>query len=100
AQADFSSIENSLQMYRLDNSHYPSTEQGLEALMREPSGSPQPRNWRGPYLRSPPRDPWSNMYQYVNHDSNRVEIISFGADGQPGGSGDNADLSSLEDSAD
>ncbi|TGG95637.1 type II secretion system protein GspG [Natronospirillum operosum] len=96
-QADFNTIENALQMYRLENSHYPSTEQGLDALMNEPSGSPAPRNWRGPYLRSAPRDPWGNDYDYVNHGNNRIEIISYGADGQPGGEGDDADLSSLDD---
>lgn len=100
ARADFNSIENALQMYRLDNSHYPSTDQGIDALMSEPSGSPQPRNWRGPYLRSAPRDPWGNTYEYVNHGGNRIEIISYGADGQPGGSGDDADLSSLDNSSD
>lgn len=96
-RADFNSIENALQMYRLDNGHFPSNEQGLEALMSEPSGSPSPRSWRGPYLRSVPRDPWGNDYDYVNHGSNRVEIISYGANGQPGGDGFDADLSSLED---
>lgn len=96
-RADFNTIENALQMYRLENSHYPSNEQGLDALMNEPSGSPTPRNWRGPYLRSAPRDPWGNDYDYVNHGDNRIEIISYGADGQPGGEGDNADISSLDD---
>lgn len=95
-QADFNTLENSLQMYRLDNGHFPGTEQGLDALMAEPSGSPEPRNWRGPYLRSAPTDPWDNPYQYVNHGSNEVEIISYGADGQPGGQGDNAEISSLD----
>ena len=97
AQADFSTLENALQMYRLDNSHYPSTEQGLDALMSRPSGSPEPRNWRGPYVRSAPVDPWGNPYQYVNHGNNEIEIISYGADGQPGGDGDNAELSSRDD---
>ncbi len=96
-QADFNTIENALQMYRLDNSHYPSNEQGLDALLNEPAGSPEPRNWRGPYLRSAPRDPWGNDYDYVNHGSNRVEIISYGANGQPGGEGDDADISSLDE---
>ncbi|MCH8551037.1 MAG: type II secretion system major pseudopilin GspG [Natronospirillum sp.] len=96
-RADFNSVENALQMYRLDNGHFPSNEQGLDALMSEPSGSPTPRNWRGPYLRSVPRDPWGNDYDYVNHGSNRVEIISYGANGQPGGDGFDADLSSLDD---
>ena len=95
AQADFATLENALQMHRLDNGHYPSTEQGLDALMAEPSGTPEPRNWRGPYLRSAPEDPWGNLYQYVNHGGNEIEIISYGADGQPGGEGDDAELSSL-----
>lgn len=94
-RADFTSIENALATYRLDNQNYPSTEQGIEALMSQPGGSPVPRNWRGPYLRRAPLDPWGNPYVYVNHGGNQIEIISYGADGQPGGSGDDADLSSL-----
>ncbi|WLD56651.1 type II secretion system major pseudopilin GspG [Salinispirillum sp. LH 10-3-1] len=96
ARADFNSIQNALEIYRLDNQSLPSTEQGLDALMSQPAGSPPARNWRGPYLRSQPKDPWGNPYVYVNHGSNRIEIISYGADGQPGGTGDDADLSSLD----
>ncbi|MFC3852999.1 type II secretion system major pseudopilin GspG [Salinispirillum marinum] len=98
ARADFTSIENALTTYRLDNQNYPSTEQGIDALMSQPGGSPVPRNWRGPYLRRAPIDPWGNPYVYINQGSNQIEIISYGADGQPGGAGDDADLSSLGDS--
>jgi general secretion pathway protein G len=94
AIADISTIDNALQLYRLDNGVFPSTQQGLSALLTPPTGQPQARNWRGPYLRNQPIDPWGNPYQYVNHDGQTVEIISLGADGQPGGTGDAADISS------
>ena len=62
-----SNIANALDLYRLDNSHYPSTQQGLEALVSKPSGSPEPKNWNADgYLKGVPEDPWGNQYQYVS----------------------------------
>jgi general secretion pathway protein G len=93
AATDIKTIENALEIYRLQNSHYPSTDQGLEALVEKPSGSPEPKNWRGPYLKITPTDPWGVDYGYIN-DGNAPEIISYGADGLEGGEGINADISS------
>lgn len=93
AQTDIRTLENALETYRLHNSHYPSTDQGLEALVSQPSGSPQANNWRGPYVRQTPSDPWGNPYAYIA-ESNGYEIISYGADGQAGGSDINQDISS------
>lgn len=95
ALADISTIENALQLYRLDNGVYPTTQQGLAALTSPPNAAPQPRQWLGPYLRNDPIDPWGHPYQYINHNGQQIEIISFGADRQAGGTGDAADISSL-----
>lgn len=95
AKTDIKTIENALETYRLHNSHYPSTDQGLEALVTKPSGSPEPKNWRGPYLKQKPTDPWGNPYAYINEGSS-YEVISYGADGQAGGSDTNQDISSAD----
>lgn len=95
AKTDIRTIENALDTYRLHNSHYPSTDQGLEALVSKPSGSPEPKNWRGPYLKQSPKDPWGNEYGYIREGSS-YEIISYGADGQAGGSDINEDISSSD----
>lgn len=95
AQTQISNIANALDLYRLDNSKYPSTQQGLEALVRKPSGYPEPRNWNpSGYLKSVPEDPWGNDYQFVSPGSRGAyDLYSFGSDGQEGGSGDAADIS-------
>lgn len=95
AEAQLSNIANALDLYRLDNSNYPSTQQGLEALVNEPTGSPEPRNWNPEgYMKSVPQDPWGNDYQYVSPGTEGpYDLYSFGADGQEGGDGDNADIS-------
>lgn len=99
--ADLRVVEGALNTYRLDNFHYPSTEQGLEALVNRPNGQPEPRNWAsGGYLPRLPRDPWGNPYQYLNPGvRGEIDIWSFGADGQPGGENMNADIGnwSLDD---
>lgn len=89
-----------LDAYRLDNDTYPSSEQGLSALFRAPTGAPLPRNWRGPYLKKVvPADPWGNPYVYRSpgadpqHD---YELLSYGRDGKEGGSGEDADLRSWD----
>lgn len=92
AKADIRTLESALNMYKLDNFVYPSTDQGLEALVQKPSGAPEPRNWKG-YLDRLPKDPWGNPYQYLNPGQHgAIDIFSYGADGQPGGEGENADI--------
>ena len=93
-QSDVRAIVAALNMYRLDNYQYPSNEQGLQALVTKPSGQPEPRNWNaGGYLGSLPRDPWGNPYQYLNPGvRGAIDVWSYGADGQPGGEGTDADI--------
>ncbi len=95
AKTQMSNIANALDLYRLDNSHYPSTQQGLEALVSRPSGSPEPSNWNPDgYLKSVPEDPWGNQYQYMSPGAEGAyDLYSYGADGQEGGDGDAADIS-------
>ena len=91
---DIRAIESALQLYRLDNFQYPSTDQGLEALVSKPSGSPEPKNWKsGGYLERMPKDPWGNEYQYLNPGlRGEVDIFSYGADGSPDGQGVSSDI--------
>jgi general secretion pathway protein G len=93
AVTDIVALENALDMYKLDNSVYPTTDQGLEALVTKPS-SPEPRNYRdGGYIRRLPKDAWGNDYQYLSPgDNGAIDIFSLGADGQEGGEGANADI--------
>jgi len=95
AKADIRGLEAALERYKLDNFYYPTTAQGLEALVAKPAGDPQPKNYRaGGYIKSLPQDPWGNPYQYLSPGSkSEVDIISLGADGQIGGEGPAADLS-------
>ncbi|SHH14224.1 type II secretion system major pseudopilin GspG [Massilia sp. CF038] len=92
AKAQMESFEKSLDTYRLDVGRYPTTEEGLGALMTAPPAVAT--KWNGPYLKkSVPADPWGHPYQYrAPGAKSEYEIISTGKDGQPGGSGDNADL--------
>ena len=94
AMADIASLEQALEMYRLDNFNYPTTEQGLDALVSKPSLAPEPRNYReNGYIRRLPTDPWGNQYQYRQPgEHGRVDIYSLGADGRPGGEGMNAEI--------
>ncbi|EGU52187.1 general secretion pathway protein G [Vibrio orientalis CIP 102891 = ATCC 33934] len=93
AITDIVALENALDMYKLDNSVYPSTDQGLDALVNKPS-SPEPRNYRdGGYIKRLPNDPWGNDYQYLSPgDNGSVDIFTLGADGQEGGEGANTDI--------
>lgn len=92
AQIDIRAIGNALDLYRLNNSHYPSTEQGLEALVNRPAGFPEPRSWGPePYLKKLPTDPWGTEFVYIN-DGLNYELYSFGADGQEGGDNLMADI--------
>lgn len=94
ASADLRSVAASLEMYRLDNRAYPTTEQGLSALTVRPTSQPVPVNWvEGGYLPTPPVDPWGNAYNYRSPaDNSPYELISNGADGVPGGEGADADI--------
>jgi len=94
AYADFKSIETALKIYRLDNYVYPTTEQGLEALVEASSLDPEPRNFKtGGYLQEVPLDPWGRPYLYLSPGENgEIDIYSLGADGLSGGEGQNADI--------
>ena len=94
-QADFKAIETALKIYRLDNFVYPSTEQGLVALIEPSTLEPEPRNFKdGGYLQEMPLDPWGREYLYLSPGENsEVDLFSYGADGLPGGEGQNKDLS-------
>jgi general secretion pathway protein G len=94
AKQDMSALEAALSLYKLDNYVYPSTDQGLSALVEKPTGTPEPGNWKtGGYLPRVPKDPWKRDYQYLSPGVHgEVDIFTFGADGQPGGEGVNADL--------
>ncbi|HEV2110399.1 MAG TPA: type II secretion system major pseudopilin GspG [Gammaproteobacteria bacterium] len=93
AKADIRNVESALEIYRLDNYVYPTTDQGLEALVTKPSSNPPPPHWKQ-YLDRVPLDPWGHPYQYLNPGTHggAVDIWSYGADGQPGGDGINADI--------
>ncbi len=94
AISDITSLESALNMYRLDNGVYPTTDQGLDALTSRPSGNPEPRNYReNGYIVRLPQDPWGSDYQYISPgDNGIVDIFSLGADGQEGGEGIAADI--------
>tara|TARA_R100000005_G_scaffold96691_1_gene86171 strand:- start:2644 stop:3090 length:447 start_codon:yes stop_codon:yes gene_type:complete len=92
--ADFKAIETALKIYRLDNYVYPTTEQGLDALVEASNLDPQPRNFKdGGYLQEVPLDPWGRPYLYLSPGENgEVDLYSLGADGLSGGEGQNADI--------
>ena len=94
AKQDISSLESALNLYKLDNFNYPSTDQGLQALVTKPSGDPAAPNWKqGGYVDRLPVDPWGHEYQYLNPGVHGdIDIFSYGADGRPGGTGYNADI--------
>jgi len=96
ARQDIGSILQALKLYRLDNLRYPSTEQGLAALVTRPTLPPAPSNWKaGGYLERLPRDPWGHPYQYLSPGlRGEIDVFSFGADGVAGGEGFDADIGS------
>ena len=98
ARSDIAAILASLKLYRLDNQRYPTGEQGLAALIARPTHPPIPPNWKpNGYLERLPRDPWGQPYQYLNPGlRGEIDVYSFGADGQPGGTGIDADLGSWD----
>jgi len=98
AKADIATIMQSLNLYKLDNSRYPTTEQGLQALVSKPTSGPTANGWKtGGYLPKLPKDPWGNPYQFLSPGVHgEVDVFSLGADGQPGGTGNDADIGSWE----
>ena len=92
AKAQIDALEKALDTYRLDTGHYPSAELGLKALVERPASEPK---WSGPYLRKEvPLDPWGKPYVYkVPGEKGDFDLLSYGKDGQPGGAGENSDLS-------
>lgn len=94
AKQDIATLVQALKLYRLDNMRYPTTEQTLQALVVKPSLSPVPQNWKaGGYLDRLPKDPWGHPYLYLSPGRNgEIDVISLGADGQPGGEGNDADI--------
>jgi general secretion pathway protein G len=96
ARTDITNISQALKLYRLDNQRYPTAEQGLQALIIRPTTGPLPNNWK-PYLEKLPNDPWGRPYQYLNPGlKGPIDIMSFGADGQAGGEGKDADIGSWQ----
>jgi general secretion pathway protein G len=96
AHQDIASVLQALKLYRLDNMRYPSTEQGLQSLVTKPTIEPIPGNWKsGGYLEKLPKDPWGTPYLYLNPGRHgEIDVYSLGADGQPGGEGNDADIGS------
>jgi len=96
ARTDISNLMQQLKLYKLDNQRYPTAEQGLDALVRKPTAGSIPPNWK-PYIDKLPNDPWGRPYQYVNPGvKGEVDVFSFGADGQSGGEGNDADVGSWQ----
>ncbi len=92
ARQDIASIVQALKLYRLDNGRYPGTDQGLDALVNKPAAEPVPNNWKAT-LDNLPKDPWGNPYQYANPGQHgEIDVWSLGADGKPGGEGNDADI--------
>jgi general secretion pathway protein G len=96
AKTDVNNLMQALKLYKLDNQRYPTSEQGLQALIAKPAAAPVPPNWK-PYLDKLPNDPWGRPYQYLNPGvKGEIDVMSFGADGQPGGESKNADVGSWQ----
>ena len=96
AKTDVHNLMQALKLYRLDNQRYPTAEQGLKALIARPTTAPVPTNWKN-YLDQLPKDPWGQPYVYLNPGINgEIDVMSYGADGQPGGEGKNADIGSWQ----
>jgi general secretion pathway protein G len=98
AKSDIAAIMQALKLYRLDNQRYPTSEQGLAALVTRPDAAPLPPNWKpGGYLERLRSDPWGHAYQYLNPGlRGEIDVLSLGADGQPGGTGHDADIGSWD----
>ena len=96
ARTDINNLMQALKLYRLDNQRYPTAEQGLQSLLTRPTTGPAAPNWK-PYVEKLPNDPWGHPYQYMNPGiKGEIDVLSFGADGQNGGEGKNADIGSWQ----
>ncbi|WP_151447968.1 type II secretion system major pseudopilin GspG [Lacisediminimonas profundi] len=98
ARQDISTLMQALKLYKLDNQRYPTTEQGLQALVVRPQSGPPAPGWKvGGYVDKLPKDPWGNPYQFLSPGvKGEIDVFSLGADGQPGGSGNDADIGSWD----
>jgi general secretion pathway protein G len=98
ARQDISTLMQALKLYRLDNQRYPTTEQGLQALVAKPTSGPTANGWKsGGYVDKLPKDPWGGQYQYLSPGvKGEIDVFSYGADGQPGGTGNDADIGSWD----
>ena len=94
AKQDVATLAQALRLYKLDNFAYPTTDQGLQALVAKPAAAPIPANWKtGGYLERLPKDPWGRDYRYLNPGRHgEIDVYSLGADGEPGGEGNDADI--------
>ena len=96
ARTDVNNLMQALKLYRLDNQRYPTGEQGMQALLTRPTTGPAAPNWK-PYVEKLPNDPWGRPYQYLNPGiKGEIDVFSLGADGQPGGEGNDADIGSWQ----
>jgi len=98
AKQDIATVLQALKLYKLDNQHYPTTQQGLQALVTKPTTGPAADGWKsGGYIDKLPKDPWGNTYQYLSPGiRGEIDVLSFGSDGQAGGSGNDADIGSWD----
>lgn len=92
AKQDVSSIDNAMDLYKLDNGYYPSSDQGIQALVSKPTSDPAPQNWHQ-YLKQLPKDPWGRNYHYLNPGVHGdIDIFTYGPTGRPGGTGENSEI--------
>lgn len=97
AKQDVLAIQSALDLYKLDNGHYPTTDQGLGALVEKPTSSPSATNWKQ-YLKSLPKDPWGRDYLYLNPgEHSDVDVFTYGSEGQPGGTGVNSQIGNWDE---
>jgi general secretion pathway protein G len=98
AKQDIGTISQALKLYKLDNMRYPSTEQGLQALVKKPGAAPIPENWKGNgYLEKLPKDPWGESYKYLQPGLHGdFDVMSYGANREAGGEGNDADIGSWD----
>jgi general secretion pathway protein G len=97
ARTDINVLMQALKIYKLDNQRFPTADQGLAALVNRPTTPPEPMNWRRPYVEKLPNDPWGRPYIFLNPGvKGEVDVMSYGADGQSGGEGKDADIGSWQ----
>lgn len=98
AKTDIATLMQALKLYKLDNQRYPTTEQGLQSLTTKPTSGPAANGWKdGGYVEKLPKDPWGNPYQYLSPGLHgEIDVFSYGADGQAGGEGEDADVGSWQ----